>query len=177
MKSVAPAENLYQLQSIEHEYSEYPAESGAKGLYLICFVLILVLSIWLFAYRNSSGQSRNAIAQLRSVCEQVQRQVQANLPANCRSTPATDSPLTFLRFSHDHEDGLEMEISQASSQPARGSSGGNEFRLRTKTDSISSNISNILFTVEEQDEEISFDNPIFRQYKDEAAGQPKADEQ
>lgn len=60
-----------------------------------------------------------------------------------------------------------MEISQASSQPARGS--GNGFRLRTKTDSISSSISSsILFTVDEQDEEISFDNPIFRQYKDEA---------
>ena len=65
-----------------------------------------------------------------------------------------------------------MEISQASGQPRN----NNGFRLRTKTDSISSNISSILFTVDEQDEEISFDNPIFKQYKEDAASQAKGEE-
>ena len=135
-----------------------------KGHYLIIFSLILILSVLLIVNYNSN---LNLIDQLNLLYRQVQHQVQINLPTNCRTTMNIDSPSTFIRFAHN-EDSLEMEVggNQANNNQAYSHQANqdnrNEFKLRTKNESMASNVSNsILFTVEENDQ-ISFDNPFFK---------------
>lgn len=108
---------------------------------------------------------------MNSICRQLQHQVQTNLRGAFSTTTSSDSPLTFLRFSNDHEDSnsLEMEINQpnqsrnSTNYLLTNQDNRNEFRLRSKNDSFSNSLNNsILFTVDEQDENISFDNPYFK---------------
>lgn len=115
--------------------------------------MILVISIFLFIYSNQ-------LPYLNSIAQRLQ----SNLPTNCR-TITTDSPFTFIRFSGDHEENsLEMGPNELNQSNNRLLNDRNGFKLRTKNDSISSNISNsVLFTLDEKDEEeISFDNPYFK---------------
>ena len=150
--SFSQIENFYQLRSIEHEYSEYLDEKTSTTPLLTILILILIGSVFVFVYYDNLNQ--HLLPRLHSLYQQIAH----------RSIVPADSAFTFIRFSSDHDvDGLEMEISGR--QQATSNEG---FRLRTKNDSISSNISSksVLFTVDEQDENISFDNPFFKQDAD-----------